>query len=62
LRASDVACSSDVYCVSDVTPDGIVGKHHSFATKSEIWYNIHYLAGKIVYKKDEKSLVLFDFL
>ena len=28
LRASDVAFGSDVHCVSDVTPDGVVGKHH----------------------------------
>ena len=28
LRASDVAFSSDVHCMSDVTPHGVVSKHH----------------------------------
>ena len=28
LRASDVAFGSDVHYVSDVTPNGVVGKHH----------------------------------
>ena len=28
LRASDVDFVSDVHCVNDVTPDGVVGKHH----------------------------------
>jgi hypothetical protein len=28
LRASDVAFGNDVYFVSDVTPDGVMGKHH----------------------------------
>ena len=28
LRARDVALGSDVHCVSDVTPNGVVGKHH----------------------------------
>ena len=32
LRASDVAFGNDVYCVNDVTPDGVVGKHHIIAT------------------------------
>ena len=32
LRACDVAFGSDVHCVSDVTPDGVVGKHHITAT------------------------------
>ena len=32
LRASDVAFGSDVHCVSDVTPNGVVGKHHITAT------------------------------
>ena len=32
LRASDVAFGNDVYCVNDVTPDGVVGKHHVIAT------------------------------
>ena len=32
LRASDVAFGNDAYCVNDVTPDGVVGKHHIIAT------------------------------
>ena len=32
LRASDAAFGNDVYCVNDVTPDGVVGKHHIIAT------------------------------
>jgi len=28
LRARDVAFGSDVHCVSDVTSDGVAGKHH----------------------------------
>ena len=28
LRASDVAFGNDVYCANDVTPNGVVGKHH----------------------------------
>jgi len=28
LRANDVACGSDVHCVNDVTPDGVMGKHY----------------------------------
>ena len=32
LRASDVAFGNDVYCVNDVTPDGVVGKHYIIAT------------------------------
>ena len=32
LRASDVAFGSDVHYVSDVTPGGVVGKHHITAT------------------------------
>ncbi|MBQ4116645.1 MAG: hypothetical protein IJD37_04650 [Clostridia bacterium] len=28
LRASDEAFGNDVYCVSDVTPNGVMGKHH----------------------------------
>ena len=32
LRASDVAFGNDVYCVNDVTPDGVVGTHHIIAT------------------------------
>jgi hypothetical protein len=32
LRASDVAFGNDVYCVNDVTPDGVMGKHHIIAT------------------------------
>ena len=32
LRARDVAFGSDVHCVSDVTPNGVVGKHHITAT------------------------------
>jgi hypothetical protein len=32
LRANDVAFGSDVHCVNDVTPDGVVGKHHIIAT------------------------------
>jgi len=33
----------------------------SLPPESEIWYNTHYLAGKIVCKKGEKFLALFDF-
>ena len=32
LRASDVASGNDVYFVSDVTPDGVMGKRHIIAT------------------------------
>jgi len=32
LRASDEAFGNDVYCESDVTPDGVVGKYHIIAT------------------------------
>ena len=32
MWASDVACGNDVYCVNDVTPDGVVCKHHIIAT------------------------------
>ena len=32
LRASDIAFGNDVYCVNDVTPDGVVGKHYIIAT------------------------------
>ncbi len=32
LRASEVAFGSDVYCVSEVSPYGEVGKHHITAT------------------------------
>jgi len=32
LRANDVAFGNDVYCVSDVTLDGVMGKHHIIAT------------------------------
>ncbi len=32
LRANDAACGSDAYFVSDVTPDGVMGKHHIIAT------------------------------
>ena len=28
LQASDVAFGNDAYCVSDATPDGVVGKRH----------------------------------
>ncbi len=31
-----------------------------YPTKQIMWYNTLYLAGKIVCKKDEKFLVLFD--
>jgi len=34
-RANDVACGSDVHCVNDVTPDGVVGKHHIIASICE---------------------------
>jgi hypothetical protein len=30
--ANDAASGNDVYCVNDVTPDGVVGKHHIIAT------------------------------
>ena len=32
LRASDVDFVSDVHFVNDVTPDGVVGKHHIIAS------------------------------
>jgi len=32
LRARDVAFGSDVHYVSDVTPNGVVGKHYSLQT------------------------------
>ena len=32
LRASDVAFGNDVYCVNDVTPDGVVANITSLAT------------------------------
>ena len=32
LRANDVAYGSDVHRVNDVTPGGVVGKHHIIAT------------------------------
>ena len=33
----------------------------SLPSESKIWYNTLYLASKIVCKKDEKILVLFEF-
>ena len=35
LAASDVDFVSDVHCVNDVTPDGVVGKHHIIASFGE---------------------------
>ena len=32
LRTSDVDFASDVHFVNDVTPDGVIGKHHIIAT------------------------------
>jgi len=40
LRASDVAFGSDVHCVNDVTPDGVVGKHHFCDSKYIIMRSI----------------------
>ena len=33
--ANDVAYGSDVHCVNDVTPYGVVGKHHIIASLGE---------------------------
>jgi len=32
LGANDEAFGNDVYCVNDVTPCGVMGKHHITAT------------------------------
>ena len=55
LRASDVAFGNDVYCVNDVTPDGVVGKHHIIAN---IGSNIIMSkANNITYAQAKTSLV-----
>ena len=53
LRASDVAFGSDVHCVNDVTPDGVVGKHHITASICE---QHHYAQHNITFALAKTSL------
>ncbi len=44
---------SDVHCVNDVTPDGVVGKHHIIASLGE---QHHYAKHNITFASAKTSL------
>ena len=53
------AFGSDVHCVNDVTPDGVVGKHHITASICEqhhyVQHNITFALAKTSLTKKEQE-------
>ena len=64
--ANDVAFGSDVHCVNDVTPDGVVGKHHIIATIGSniimsVANNITFAIAKTSLTEKERTLRIKPF-
>ena len=61
--ASDVAFGSDVHCVNDVTPNGVVGKHRIIARLGEqhhyAQHNITFALAKTSLTEEERTYKIF---